>query len=136
MKHAYPRRAFLIALSAVMILGCASGTPIVNVENAPVTTGSGKQASMDGVQRAIIRAGSALNMRMAVIRPGLVQATYSPRGDFTAVMEVSFTTKAYDIRYKTSENLKYDPATNTIHKNYNSWVANLRRRIDNELAQL
>ena len=130
------KRRFTILLLGLAIVGCAGVLPVQDVNNAPVVTGSGKPATPDGVQKAIMAAGVSLNMRMAVIRPGLVQATYSPRGDFTAIMEVSYDTKAYSIRYKSSDGLNYDPQARTIHKNYNSWVTNLQKRIDSQLSLL
>ncbi len=38
-------------------------------------------------------------------------------------------------RYADSENLDYDAEKNEIHRNYNSWVQNLRGDINNELLK-
>jgi len=129
------RRLLTILALGLAIMACAGTLPVQNVDGAPITTGTGKPATLDAVQRAIVRAGSGLNMRMTVVSPGVVQAVYAPR-DFSATFEITYTVKNYNIHYKTSDHLNYDPATNTIHKSYNSWVANLQRRIDNELSAL
>ncbi len=136
MNRSWIRRKLTILLLGVIIVGCAGVLPVRDVDNQPIVTASGKPPAADNVQKAIIRAGSQLNMRMSVVRPGVILATYSPRSDFTAVMEVTYDSKAYSIHYKSSDGLNYDPQAHTIHKNYNSWVSNLQKRIDNELLAL
>jgi hypothetical protein len=129
-------RLLTISLLGLIIVSCANVLPIRDVDSAPIVTGSGKPPPPDAVQKAIVRAGSMLNMRMSVVRPGVVQAIYAPRSDFTAVMEITYDAKTYNIHYKSSEGLSYDPGPRTIHKNYNTWVSNLQKRIDNELLTL
>ena len=133
MKHASLWREFTIVALGLLIVGCANVIPVKDLEGQPITTASGKPPSLDQAQKAIVRAGGSFNgMRMAVVRPGVVDATYAPRSDFTCVMEITFDSRSYNIRYKSSEGLSYDPAAHTIHKSYNSWVSNLAKRIDNE----
>ena len=51
-----------------------------------------------------------------------------------AVVDVTYTTKAYSIRYKDSTNLGYDGEG--IHPNYNGWIDRLDAAIRAELLKL
>lgn len=119
--------SFLLAFVAA----CTS-RPIMNVNDAPVVT-SGKAATMQDVQTAIVRAGTSLGWVMTPVRPGLVSGRLDLR-THTAVVDVPYDTKAFSIKYKESTNLNAD-GTN-IHKNYNGWIENLDRNIRGELLRL
>ena len=54
----------------------------------------------------------------------------------TAVVEIKHDLKNYSIRYKSSINLRYDQANNTIHSNYNGWITNLNNAIKVQLNGL
>jgi hypothetical protein len=115
-----------------LIIGCVSVVaPVSNVVNQPVSTN--RAASLDEVGNAIVRAGASLNMQMQKLRPGLITATYTPRG-LSATMEIRYDTKQYNITYKDSQGLKYDGSQ--IHKTYNNWVQNLDNRIRTQLSAL
>jgi hypothetical protein len=124
-------RTALGAMAFVLIAGCTS-RPIYNVADAPVVT-SGKAASMQDVQGAIIRAGSSLGWKMSPAEPGLVVGRLDLR-THTAIVNVRYDVKTYSITYKESVNLDAD-GTN-IHKNYNGWIENLDRGIRSELLRV
>jgi len=52
--------------------------------------------------------------------------------EHVAIVDITYTKKAYNIKYKNSQNLSYD-GTN-IHSNYNGWVQNLSRQIQAQLS--
>src|SRR5580704_1949153 len=108
-----------LAASFIVLAGCRSA-PIHDVVAAPVVTS--KPASMEGVQKAILLAGGALGWKMEPQDPGRITGILELR-THRAVVEVTYDTKAYNIKYKDSSNLDYD-GTN-IHKNYNGWIENL-----------
>ena len=117
-------------LALVVLVGCTS-RPIVNVNEAPVVT-AGKQATMADVQSAIVRAGAGLGWQMMPVRPGLVAGRLELR-THVAVVDVTYDTRAYSIKYKESVNL--DAQGGNIHKNYNGWIENLDRGIRTELLR-
>jgi hypothetical protein len=124
-------KAGLIALAAVAAVGCTA-RPVLNVEAAPVEY-VGRPPTLADVERAIVRAGQAQGWKMEPVRPGLVVGTYTWRGH-VAVVDVTYTTKSYDIKYKDSQNLGYDGAN--IHRNYNYYVGELDKGIRAQLLGL
>lgn len=122
----------LLAFASLMLVAGCAGTPVHNVSGAPVETNS-RNVSLDSVENAIRRAGASLGWQMRTIKPGLMVGTLNVR-NHSAVVDVAYNTKSYNITYKDSSNLNYD-GTN-IHKNYNSWVQNLDNKIRVELSTL
>lgn len=108
----------------VMATGCRGRGQIYQVKDAPVQTSTGKQPSLEDVQKAIIAAGVGLGWQMAVAKPGEIIGTLNIR-KHQAVVSIPYTTKSYSILYKDSNNLKYDAEAQTIHANYASWVQRL-----------
>ncbi|HSS46736.1 MAG TPA: hypothetical protein VLL03_04905 [Burkholderiales bacterium] len=121
----------IIVAGILLVAACA--TPVLNVSNAPVQTGSGQKASLDGMGKAITRAGVALGWQMKTVKPGNIVGTLTLRGH-TAVVEVTYDTQTYNITYKDSVNLNYDGKN--IHRNYNGWIQNLDRGIRAQLSTL
>ena len=125
---------FIVVLMLVYSIGCRMGT-IYNVENATLAPSSGKQLNLDEVTTAIVNAGAKHGWAMSVLKPGHIVSTLSLRSH-RAVVDITYTTKSYNITYKNSENLKYDPSTNSIHANYSSWIKRLQVSIQNAVAAL
>jgi len=105
-------------------MGCRGGAQIYQVKDAPVQTATGKQPSLEDVQKAIIAAGVGLNWQMAVAKPGEIIGTLNIRSH-QAVVSIPYTTKNYSIIYKDSANLKYNAEKQTIHENYSGWIQRL-----------
>jgi hypothetical protein len=108
----------------VAVMGCRGGAQIYQVKEAPVQTATGKQPSLEDVQKAIIAAGVGLNWQMAVAKPGEIIGTLNIRSH-QAVVSIPYTTKSYSIVYKDSTNLKYNAEKQTIHENYSGWIQRL-----------
>ena len=120
------------AVGAVaLIVGCAPLAPVRNVESQPVS--ASRPLTLDEVGNAIVRAGATLNLRMEKVEPGLITATYAPRGT-SATMEVKYDTRQYSIAYKDSRGLNYDGRQ--IRRIYNNWVQNLDDRIRVQFSTL
>lgn len=124
-----------ILASAVLMLaaGCTTA-PIYSVADAPVVTNK-QNPTLEDVGKAIIHAGVALGWQMKEVRPGQIVGTLMLRSH-TAVVEVAYSTKSYSIVYKDSQNLDYNGAAKTIHRNYNGWVQNLDRDIRAQLSAI
>jgi len=117
---------------AIAVLGGCRAAPIYNVNSAPVVVAAGKQASMDNVKAAIMRAGNGLGWQMTDTAPGVINARIALR-NHTAGIEIRYDTKTYSITYRDSTNL--EAAGGNIHKNYNGWIENLDRDIRAELLR-
>lgn len=117
---------------ALGVAGCARTSAIYNVNEAPVHTASGKAVTAAHVRAAIMTAGAGLGWKFVDAGPGKLEGTLHIR-EHTAVVEVPYTAKTYAIKYKKSENL--NEANGTIHSNYNGWVQNLDRAIQQELMR-
>ena len=119
----------LVALAIAVLGGCRSA-PVYNVNDAPVVVAAGKQATMDSVKSAILRAGVSLGWQMTDAGPGVIKAHIALR-THTADADINYNTKTYSIVYRSSTNL--DASGGQIHKNYNGWIENLDRDIRAQL---
>lgn len=119
------------AISALLLLvGCRSA-PLYNVTSAPVS--APKAVTLQDVEKAITRAGAGLGWQIVPREPGKMEGVLALR-THRAVVDITYDTKAYSIKYKDSSNLDYD-GTN-IHSNYNGWIQNLDKAIRTQLSLL
>lgn len=126
-------KIFAVGFLAVIFLsGCRTST-VQNVENQHIT--ANKKVTVEQVGDAIVRAGTGLGWVMKKEKPGHIVGSLFLRGH-VAVVDITYDTKDYSINYNRSQNLKYNPEDNTIHKNYNSWVTNLNSAIMSQLSAL
>jgi hypothetical protein len=121
-----------VLVMAVVVAGCTSA-PIMNVDNAVVSSASGKPLTQDQVRGAIIRAGTALGWQMKDEGPNKLIGTLMLR-THTAVVEIPYSATSFSIRYRSSVNL--DESGGKIHKNYNGWIQNLNRGINAQISAL
>ena len=124
----------ILVLMLVVSVGCRMGT-IYNVEGAAIAPGSGKRLTQDEVTTVIVNAGAKYGWAMSVAKPGHIIGTLSLRSH-KAVVDITYTTTSYNITYKNSENLKYNPSTNSIHANYSTWIKRLQVSIQNAVGAL
>jgi hypothetical protein len=117
----------------VAVMGCRGGGQIYQVKDAPIQTATGKEPSMDDVQKGIIAAGAGLGWQMIVVKPGEILGTLNVRSH-QAVVSIPYDTKHYSILYKDSNNLKYNAEKQTIHENYSGWVQRLDGAIRSRLT--
>ncbi|MGQ0693987.1 MAG: hypothetical protein ACT4OL_00240 [Nitrospiraceae bacterium] len=114
-------------------MGCRGGGQIYNVKDAPITTATGKEVTLEQITKAIVEAGTGLKWSMAVVKPGQIVGTLFIRSH-TAVVDIPYNTKTYSIIYKDSTNLKYNADKQTIHENYRGWIQNLDNAIKGRLS--
>ena len=126
------RNAFLLTAPAVALFlaGCNS-QPVYEVSKDPVV--ATRAVQMAEVEKAIVRAGTGLSWQMQPQGPGKIQGTIQQR-THRAVVDISYDTKTFSIKYRDSTNLKYDGAS--IHKQYNIWIRNLERAITVQLSAI
>ena len=121
----------LAALAIVLALAGCTVAPILNVNDAPVATASGKALSKDQVRSAIVRAGAALGWQMKDEGPNMLVGSIQLR-NHTAVIEIPYSATTYALKYRSSTNLHEKDGQ--IHKNYNGWIQNLTRGINAQLS--
>jgi hypothetical protein len=125
-------RRIVIAAAAVLIAACATGQPVHNVSQASIVTNKPNTTNED-VRQAIVRAGTGLSWQMKAEGPGRITGRLALR-THVAVVDITYDSKSYSIRYKDSVGLDYNGST--IHRNYNSWVQNLDRAIQAQLTAI
>lgn len=125
---------FTAALVALALFAAspaqARGAAIQNIENVPIPDGM----SMKSIGDAIIDGCAARGWGATEVEAGHMQCTIYVRSHMAKV-NINFDTETYSITYADSENLKYDAAKNTIHRNYNSWVQNLNGDLRNAMLR-
>ncbi len=120
----------VITVSVIGLGGCRTA-PIRDLDARPIPPG----ATLPQVSKAIQGAGNSLGWAMQETGPGMIVGTIVLR-DHMAKVEIPFSTSSYSIRYSSSTNLKYNDEKQTIHSNYNSWIANLDNQIRANLSML
>ena len=121
----------LIVVLMLLIAGCTS-KPVLNLYEVTVPgSTNGKTSSIETVQSAIILAAKRKGWSPRVIKPGLIEASINVRSH-SAKVAINYTEASYNIEYLDSHNLKYNGKK--IHRNYNNWVVNLSRTIQQELG--
>lgn len=124
------------ALMGLAIAGCRSLTPVQNVTAAQFAGEANTALTLEDYEKAIIRAGSERNWRFTPAGPGKLVGKVNVRGKHSATVNITFDTETYSIEYVDSDNLKYDPETNSIHPNYNQWIMLLDNDIQSEIQRL
>jgi type IV pilus biogenesis protein CpaD/CtpE len=124
MSH-FTRSALIVAL----LLGVAACTskPVMNIENRTPTSAVRNE---DDMRRAIL---SALQNRQWTVERadrGNIMALIQRRSH-QAEITIPYSVSSYSIRYRDSQNLGYK--NGKIHRNYNNWIHNLDRSIQQEL---
>jgi hypothetical protein len=131
MSHKLP--SILVASLFLALIGCRGASPIYNISSSPVV--SNKTATVDDVQKAILRAGATLGWQMAQQEAGKVEGVLVLR-NHRAVVDIAYDARNYSIKYKDSSNLNYAPEAQTIHNNYNGWIQNLDKAIRAQLSMM
>ena len=131
---------FSLLLAVLVFVGGCHGVPILNITDAGISTATGKDATLAEVESAILSAATASTppWLMKVVKPGHIIGTLHNRRH-TAIVDITFNTKAYSITYKNSTNLKYNPEGEggaMIHKGYNKWVGLLNAQIQARINAL
>jgi hypothetical protein len=124
----------LLVSMAVLASPAFAGKPVLNIDNAPVTSTSGKTPPLEAVQKAILVGLTTKGWTGTVVKPGDIKANIAVR-THTAEIEVTYDATHYSIRYVNSTNLDYDAGKNTIHRNYNNWIKSLGEVINAELLR-
>jgi hypothetical protein len=117
------------SLIAALLLGVAACTskPVMNVENR---TPPAAVRSEDDMRRAILAALQSRQWTVERADRGNIMALIQRRSH-QAEISIPYSATSYSIRYRDSQNLGYK--NGKIHRNYNKWIHNLDRSIQQEL---
>jgi len=128
-------KVLFMCLGLVLLAGCLK--PIYNVSDSPITLVSGDEPDLAHVTKAIVAAAILTDPEwsMKVVEPGHILASLHIR-DHLVKVDITYTTKSYNIIYKESSNLRYDPELNTIHPSYKGWIRHLHKAIRGNIAML
>jgi hypothetical protein len=113
-----------LLVAGVVATGCRT-TSIQNVHASPLVP----PASMSDAEllEAIQSAGTRRGWVIRPVGPDELEGHLRVRRRHVAVVSITYDRTQFSIRYKDSENLRYDGTR--IHRNYNRWVLNLERDI-------
>lgn len=131
--------------------------PIIEHNNIPVITGSGKALSAEQVRSAIASAAASNQWEISKDSTGdVIVATLFVRGKHTVVVAIPYSPEKFSINYQSSINMNYDVSKRTsssypgtfngnagiknladgtpvIHPFYNKWVGILLSAIEADL---
>ncbi len=124
----------LLHLFAAPAMAGGGPVPIIDLIDAPVVTASSVNPDLTAVQNAILAGLIVKGWTGQVVHPGLVHGLLLLR-EHRAEVDISFDSKAYSIKYVSSEKLDYDAKKLLIHRNYNNWIVYLHRAIDAEMIR-
>jgi hypothetical protein len=132
---------FLVAACALLSSNAIAGrtAPLVNIDNVPVTTSSGKHLTADQVRQTIVRAIGETQWTATPAQGGKIVATLEVRHKHTLIVEIPYSAESYSIHYKDSVNLNHgrdEDGVEVIHPNANKWMANLKEAIRVEFVRL
>ena len=117
----------------LLLTGFGAGAPVRNVQSAQIPPNPA--ATMENIEKAIIRAGMTLGWQMNPKGPGLVEGILNLR-KHQAIVDITYDSKTFNITYKNSVNLDYRENDKTIHSNYNGWIENLEKGIRAQVTVL
>ncbi len=125
-----PRNLLSAVLISLSLTTAVHADTIKNIENHPVSAFS-HSMSLSNIARAIVQAGTERGWIMQSVDRNTVRARLEVRAH-VAVVDITFTRKAYNITYVSSQNLNH--RNGRIHRNYNRWIRNLEGDIAIELS--
>ncbi len=123
----------LAAVTAVSTAACTTSS-LMNVVDRPVAVrvdGSPREA--EEVQAAIISACRNRGWVPRLEGESQVNCSIDVRGRHSAQIEIPFTASTFSILHGGSEGLDYNERKQSIHRNYNRWVANLALEVQRQL---
>ena len=121
-------KVLLLVTLALALLAACTQQPVYNVEAFPVSV----NISLDDIEKAILTAGTRRGWRMTAVSPGMIEGQLIIR-EHMALVEIPYSSQQYSIHYKDSSGLGYSDGS--IHRNYNLWVRNLEKSINQEIIR-
>jgi hypothetical protein len=147
-----------IVLFTVCSIALAQGrasVPLVNYEDRPISTASGKPLAAVTVRELLVSAGDRYEWAFTDLGPDKLLGSLSWHDRHSIEVDITYSPERYSIRYRNSKNLNYDSAPSAapaygytagrsndsqvgapaIHPEYNKRLKQLVDRIDFELRK-
>lgn len=118
-------------LGLLFVFAACSTVPVYNAESVPLA--ANKKLSIKEVEKAIRIAAADRGWTIKRRGRGRMEGRIAVR-KHVAVVNITYNTRSFSIKYKDSQHLKYNRKKHQIHKNYNSWVQNLAKDINRRVA--
>ena len=143
-----------VILTTLAMLGCGSvngpdPVAMVQYDNVPIVTKSGKTLSLREVRQVITDSATEAGWKVVDSQTGPVVGTYEYKNKHFATVKIDYTPQSFSIVYESSKNLKYrisdqyesyEPVqtgaakrypkgTPLIHGVYNKWLETLVKKI-------
>lgn len=128
----YSKIKFLLLLALIVFsASCSRLKPIYDYKDAPIPDG----LTMEQISKAIKLGGVTRGWLIKNLKEGVMEGQLNLR-EHEAVILIEFDTSKYSVQYLSSKNLMYEGGDKPrIHRNYNSWIQNLREDITRELIK-
>ena len=122
------KAAFVVALA--LIAGSAMARS-ADIYEPPVVIVNTEEASTIQMRGSIVDAAQSLGWVVSKDEPGQLELHFDKQGKHQVNIAVAYDAKSYKISYLTSSNLNFsdDNGLKKIHPNYNRWIKNLMKRI-------
>lgn len=117
--------------SALFLAGCGTSAPITV---ASYSLNSTQQSNQAHVQSAIYKSLKRRGWQLTSDNGHQIQARYNKQDRHIVDIKIDYSANSFKIHYLSSQGMNYNTKKNTIHRNYNRWVANLERDISSELS--
>ncbi|NOY15793.1 MAG: hypothetical protein GXP23_02455 [Gammaproteobacteria bacterium] len=121
----------LVVIGSLSVVNTANARWAVPLLN-PGSISWGCDLSMSEVKKGINTGLAAKNWIPSNEQTGYTQGKIVVRGKHTLVVDINYTNSRFDIKYKSSNNLKHSidsAGVEKIHPNANSWMENLKNSI-------
>lgn len=105
--------------------------PIYNIVNHPIPAAAQKLSS-DDIAKAIIAGGARTGWQIGPNADGSLTGKIDVRGKHHATVTITYSQTNYSVTLVSSTNLLQEG--NLIHRNYNRWVHELEKNIDDQLG--
>ena len=124
----YASIAILLLMSSVAI--AAKLENLIDVQ-VPASV-DGSSPSLEDVKTAILAGCKGKRWIPVIDEDGNITCSITVRSQHYAEVEIPYSEKNFSILYKTSRGLKYNEASQKIHRNYNKWVILLSQAIQQQ----
>ncbi len=120
---------FALMLVALLNVSACVVKSTIQTPSYPVAT----HIQTNQVEKAIMLACAEIGWKARKIESNTIRATILVRGKHTIVVDIPYSNKNFEIKYVSSINMD-DDGKGHIHPNYNKWVENLARHINQNIA--
>lgn len=129
-------RAILLSFALVIVPSLSfAAEPVLNLNDVllPAKLDGGAYAPED-VRKAILLGCQRRGWTAVDNGPNALRASITIRSKHYAEVDIPYNAAGYSIIYRDSSELDYNPKRNTIHGNYNKWIGNLSRTIQQQFG--